>query len=107
MKLQNVNHLTLILDVDFDCNAEAIYDNPKWPENPLFYASFPSITDENVAPEGKEAGIFLIPLAPGIEDTPELRATYFDKIITRFENLTSQNVKMILYLGKVFVLTIL
>ena len=92
-KLKNVNHHTLFFDVDFDVHAEAIYDNPKWPENPLFYASFPSITDENVAPEGKEAGIFLIPLAPGIEDTPELRATYFDKIITRFENLTSQNVK--------------
>ena len=92
-KLKNVNHHTLFFDVDFDVHAEAIYDNPKWPENPLFYASFPSITDDNVAPEGKEAGIFLIPLAPGIEDTPELRATYFDKIITRFENLTSQNVK--------------
>ena len=92
-KLKNVNHHTLFFDVDFDVHAEAIYDHPKWPENPLFYASFPSITDDNVAPEGKEAGIFLIPLAPGLEDTPELRATYFDKIITRFENLTSQNVR--------------
>lgn len=92
-KLKNVNHHTLFFDVDFDVHAEAIYDNPKWPENPLFYASFPSITDSNSAPEGKEAGIFLIPLAPGIEDTPELRETYFNKIIKRFEELTSQNVR--------------
>ena len=92
-KLKNVNHHTLFFDVDFDVHAEAIYDDPKWPENPLFYASFPSITDDNVAPQGKEAGIFLIPLAPGLEDTPELRTTYFNKIIDRFENLTSQNVK--------------
>lgn len=92
-KLKNVNHHTLFFDVDFDVHAEAIYDNPKWPENPLFYASFPSITDSNSAPEGKEAGIFLIPLAPGIEDTPELRETYFNKIIKRFEELTSQNVQ--------------
>ncbi len=92
-KLINVDHHTLFFDVDFDVHAEAIYDNPKWPENPLFYASFPSKTDKNSAPEGKEAGIFLIPLAPGIEDTPELRETYFNKIIDRFENLTSQNVK--------------
>lgn len=91
-KLKNVNHHTLFFDVDFDVHAEAIYDNPKWPENPLFYASFPSITDESSAPEGKEAGIFLIPLAPGLEDTPELREQYFEKIIKRFENLTSQNV---------------
>ncbi|MFD0837496.1 phytoene desaturase family protein [Mariniflexile aquimaris] len=92
-KLQNVNHHTLFFDVDFDVHAEAIYDNPKWPENPLFYASFPSKTDSHAAPEGKEAGIFLIPLAPGLEDTPELRETYFNKIIDRFEHLTSQNVK--------------
>jgi len=92
-KLINVNHHTLFFDVDFDVHAEAIYDNPQWPENPLFYASFPSITDDNAAPEGKEAGIFLIPLAPGLNDTEELRETYFNKIIDRFENLTSQNVK--------------
>ncbi|WP_142783206.1 phytoene desaturase family protein [Changchengzhania lutea] len=92
-KLINVNHHTLFFDVDFDVHAADIYDDPKWPDNPLFYASFPSITDENAAPDGKEAGIFLIPLAPGIEDSEELRTLYFDKIMTRFESLTSQNVK--------------
>jgi len=92
-KISNVNHHTLFFDVDFEVHAKDIYDKPKWPENPLFYASFPSITDESVAPHGKEAGIFLIPLAPGIEDTPEIRERYFDKIISRFENLTSQVVK--------------
>ncbi len=92
-KLKNVNHHTLFFDVDFDTHAEAIYDDPKWPEEPLFYASFPSITDNSSAPKGKEAGIFLIPLAPGIEDTEELREKYFKKIISRFELVTSQNVK--------------
>ena len=92
-KIENVEHHSLFFDVDFDIHAKAIYDNPKWPEEPLFYASFPSKTDENSAPEGKEAGIFLIPIAPGLEDTPELRELYFEKIITRFELLTNQNVK--------------
>ncbi|TWO31930.1 phytoene desaturase [Seonamhaeicola sediminis] len=91
-KLKNVNHHTLFFDVDFDEHAFDIYDNPKWPDNPLFYASFPSITDKSSAPEGKEAGIFLIPLAPGLNDTPELRQLYFDKVIKRFEHLTSQKV---------------
>ena len=92
-KLKNVNHHTLFFDVDFDTHAEAIYDDPKWPENPLFYASFPSKTDDSAAPKDKEAGIFLIPLAPGIEDTDELREIYFEKIMTRFEALTSQKIK--------------
>jgi phytoene desaturase len=92
-KIENVAHHTLFFDVDFDVHAEAIYDQPKWPDEPLFYASFPSKTDSNVAPEGKEAGIFLIPLAPGLDDIPELREEYFEKIITRFEKLTEQDVR--------------
>ncbi len=91
-KLENVIHHTLFFDVDFDKHAEAIYDEPAWPEDPLFYASFPSKTDESAAPEGCEAGIFLIPLAPGIEDTPEVREQYFDIIMSRFEKLTDQQV---------------
>ena len=92
-KIDNVEHHSLFFDVDFDVHASDIYDNPKWPEEPLFYASFPSKTDENSAPEGKEAGIFLIPLAPDLEDNEMLRNKYFEKIITRFEKLTKQNVR--------------
>ncbi len=92
-RLKNVSHHTLFFDVPFEQHARAIYDEPSWPDSPLFYASFPSMTDTTVAPEGKEAGIFLIPLAPGIEDTPELREDYFEKIITRFETLTNQDAK--------------
>lgn len=91
-KLKNVSHHTLFFDVDFDTHAKDIYDNPKWPENPLFYASFPSVTDSSFAPKGKEAATFLIPLAPGLKDTPELRETYFKKIIKRLEDLTNQEV---------------
>jgi phytoene desaturase len=91
-KIENVSHHTLFFDTDFDTHAKDIYDNPKWPEKPLFYASFPSKTDKTVAPEGTEAGIFLIPIAPGIEDTPEIREKYFNNIIARFETLTNQKV---------------
>jgi len=91
-KIDNVSHHTLFFDTDFDVHAKAIYDDPKWPDKPLFYASFPSKTDSVIAPEGKEAGIFLIPIAPGIEDTPEIREKYFQNIICRFEELTNQKV---------------
>ena len=91
-KIDNVSHHTLFFDTDFDVHAKDIYDNPKWPEKPLFYASFPSKTDSTVAPENTEAGIFLIPIAPGIEDTPEIREKYFKNIIDRFETLTNQKV---------------
>lgn len=92
-KIENISHHALFFDVDFNQHAKDIYDNPKWPESPLFYANFPSITDLTAAPEGMESGFFLIPLAPGIEDTLELREAYFEKIISRFEALTNQNIK--------------
>ena len=59
----------------------------------MFYASFPSKTDASSAPEGKESAIFLIPLAPGIEDTDELREEYYNKIMDRFESITNQKVR--------------
>ncbi len=92
-KIENITHHALFFDVDFKQHAKDIYDQPKWPDNPLFYANFPSITDNTAAPEGMESGFFLIPLAPGIEDSVALREEYFDKIISRFESLTQQSIK--------------
>ncbi|GGC96136.1 phytoene dehydrogenase [Flavobacterium lutivivi] len=89
-KLENIEHHMLFFDTDFEKHAQEIYDNPKWPKEPLFYASFPSITDKSFAPENHEAATFLIPIAPGIEDTDEIRETYFNKIIERLEKLTNQ-----------------
>ena len=92
-KLNNVQHHNLFFDTNFEAHAEEIYDNPQWPSDPLFYANFPSTTDSSMAPKDCETGFFLIPIAPGIEDTPEIRAQYLDIILTRFEKLTKQNVK--------------
>jgi len=92
-KIKNISHHALFFDVDFEQHAKDIYDEPKWPKEPLFYANFPSLTDNTAAPDGMESGFFLIPLAPGIEDTEALRNEYFDKIIERFEILTQQSVK--------------
>jgi phytoene desaturase len=92
-KLKNVYHHTLFFDTSFEQHAKEIYDKPKWPSEPLFYASFPSITDDHMAPAGKETGIFLIPLAPGLDDIEEVREDYFKMIIERFEHITEQKVK--------------
>lgn len=92
-KIKNVDHHTLFFDVDFEKHSREIYDCPTWPEEPLFYASFPSKTDASVAPPEKEAAIFLIPLAPGLDDIPELREEYFERIMARFEKITNQTVR--------------
>lgn len=92
-KLKNIEHHNLFFDTDFTKHAHEIYEDPQWPEDPLFYANFTSVTDSSTAPDGCENGFFLIPLAPGLEDTPELRDQYFDIVIKRFEQRTGQNVR--------------
>ncbi|MCK0158327.1 phytoene desaturase family protein [Cellulophaga sp. F20128] len=92
-KIEKVNHHTLFFDTDFEEHAKTIYDTKTWPNKPLFYASFPSKTDSTSAPKDKEAAIFLIPIAPNIEDTEALRAHYFSQIISRVEKLTDQSIK--------------
>nr|WP_297918143.1 phytoene desaturase family protein [uncultured Allomuricauda sp.] len=92
-KLENVEHHNLFFDTNFELHAEEIYDHPQWPSEPLFYVNFPSVTDASMAPKGCETGFFLVPIAPGLEDTPEVRQQYFDIVIDRFEKRTGQNVK--------------
>jgi phytoene desaturase len=101
-KIDNISHHALFFDTDFYQHAKDIYDEPRWPDEPLFYANFPSITDKSAAPEGMESAFFLVPLAPGINDTEALRAEYFEKIMNRFESVTKQNVKKNIIFKKSF-----
>ncbi len=86
-KIEGVSHHTLFFDTDFDVHANSIYDTIEWPEEPMFYASFASKTDTSLAPDGKEAATFLIPIAPGLTDTEEMRKHYLEMIIQRMERL--------------------
>ena len=92
-KLKNLRHHNLFFDVDFNDHAKEIYVNPEWPKQPLFYASVPSITDHTVAPDGCENMFLLIPVAPGLEDTGEIKEKYFDVLMDRLEKLTGQSIK--------------
>ncbi|WP_282049714.1 phytoene desaturase family protein [Maribacter aquivivus] len=92
-KLKNVEHHNLFFDTDFELHAKEIYDSPKWPTNPLFYANFPSITDASMAPDGCETAFFLVPIATALEDTEALRSQYFDLIMNRFEKRTGQDIR--------------
>ena len=92
-KLKNVQHHNLIFDTDFNKHAEEIYDSPKWPTDPLFYANFTSKTNNKTAPEGSENAFFLIPIAIDLIDNEETRDRYFEKIIKKMELYTGQELK--------------
>jgi phytoene desaturase len=92
-KLENLQHHNLFFDADFSKHADQIYENPEWPDNPLFYICCPSKTDPTVAPAGHENLFILIPSAPGLLETEGLHKKFFDLVIKRLESLTGQSVK--------------
>lgn len=92
-KLNGLTHHTLFFDTGFESHAHTIYDTGEWPKEPLFYGSFPSITDSSVAPQGKECAIFLIPIAPGLKESDNTREHYYNQIMDRLETLTGQSIR--------------
>ncbi|MEM6806874.1 MAG: phytoene desaturase family protein, partial [Bacteroidota bacterium] len=92
-KLDGIKHHNLFFDEDFQLHAEEIYSDPKWPSKPLFYVSSTSKTDSTVAPEGQENVFILIPLAPGLKDSEEMREKYYHIVMDRLEKITGQKVR--------------
>jgi phytoene desaturase len=92
-KIEGLEHHNLFFDEPFEQHAKEIYKDPSWPSAPLFYASAPSKTDPNVAPEGKENLFLLIPIAPNLKDDEETRDKYFDILMKRLEARTGQSIK--------------
>jgi len=87
-KILNLKHHTLFFENDLDLHTEEIYKDKKWPTKPLFYACCPSKTDASVAPENCENVFLLMPVAPGIEDSEEIREHYFMEMMLRLEKHT-------------------
>jgi phytoene desaturase len=91
--IPRLDHHTLLFDEDFDDHARAIYGNPSWPEKPSVYLSCTSKTDKTVAPEGHENVFALIPVAPGLNDTDEIRQKYLEMVLARLEKYTGQQLR--------------
>lgn len=87
-KIPNLTHHTLFFENDLELHTNEIYEDKKWPTKPLFYACCPSKTDKDTAPENGENVFLLMPVAPGIEDSEEMREKYFLEMISRLEKHT-------------------
>jgi phytoene desaturase len=87
-------HHNLFFDTDFNQHADEIYTNIKWPENPLFYASLTSKTDDTAAPQGHENLFLLVPISTELtDDSEEKREIYFNMMMDRLEKHTGQKIK--------------
>ena len=92
-RIPKLDHHNLFFDEDFGLHAQEIYETPKWPSKPLFYASAPSKTDPSVAPEGSENLFLLIPVAPDLVDDDATREHYYHLIMDRLEAYVGESVR--------------
>lgn len=91
--IPGIEHHSLFFDAPFDAHADAIYTDARWPEKPLFYMSAASKTDAKAAPEGGEALFILIPTAPGLEDTDEILAHYYELVAERIKEHVGYDIR--------------
>jgi phytoene desaturase len=91
-KVKSLKHHNFYFTDNWDKHFDEIFKNPRMPSDPSYYVCAPSKTDLNVAPKGDENLFFLVPIAPGLADTDEIRKSYVKKLITHFENLIGENI---------------
>lgn len=92
-KIEGLQHHNLFFDADFGLHATEIYDEPAWPQNPLFYVSATSKTDPTVAPQGCENLFLLMPVAPNLSDDEATREHYYNIMMQRIEQRTGQQIR--------------
>jgi len=92
-QLPKMLHHVLFFDEDFNHHAHEIYNDPNWPTKPLLYTSATTKTAPEVAPQGHENLVVLIPVAPGLEDTPEIREKYYNIIMDRLEAFNGTSIR--------------
>lgn len=91
-KLKSLNHHTLFFDENLHQHSKEIYKTPQWPAKPLFYVCCPSKSDDDVAPAGHENIFLLMPIAPGLKDSENMREKYFQVMMSRLENQLGENI---------------
>jgi len=86
-------HHSLVLPTDWDPHFETIFEDPAWPEDPAYYLSVTSRTDDTVAPDGHHAVVVLVPVAPGLDDGPERRAAYREFVLADLADRTGVDLR--------------
>jgi phytoene desaturase len=101
-RLEGLLHHNLYFEKDWDRHFDAVFRRPAWPESFSYYVSCPSKTDPAVAPGGMENLFFLVPVAPGLDDTDQARNAFAARVLDHFERLTGQPVRPHIVVRRIF-----
>ncbi len=85
-KVPSLTHHNLLFSKDWRKNFAEIFDDPQWPTDPSLYVCAPGTSDSDVAPEGQENLFVLVPMAPGLEATPQQLEGYSNRVLDMLQN---------------------
>ena len=104
--VESLDHHNLFLDDDWSNKFDQLFDPEKaaWPDSPSYYVNIPSRTDSTAAPPNSDTLFVLIPLAPGLEDTPENRESLYNKIMDDLEEKTQEEIRDHIVVKRIFAL---
>ena len=95
-------HHNLYFTDDWDGHFRKIFDEPAWPEDPCFYLSCITKTEKSMAPAGMENVFILVPVAPGLPDTDEIRNEYADQVLRHVENVGGETLRDAVKVQRIF-----
>lgn len=101
-KVKGLAHHNLFVEYDWMKHFDQIFKEPSWPESFSYYVSCPSKTDPKIAPKEDENLFILVPVAAGLEDTPEIREKFFKKIMGLLETTLKEKIEKRILVKKIF-----
>ncbi|TCW60795.1 phytoene desaturase family protein [Treponema sp. J25] len=101
-EIPELTHHNLYFSDDWTGHFDTIFKRPAWPENPCFYLSAASKTDRRAAPPGKENLFLLVPTAPGLSDTDEVRRAYYERVLTHVERRLGITIRPYIQVERLF-----
>ncbi|TVR01822.1 MAG: phytoene desaturase [Spirochaetaceae bacterium] len=101
-KLPQLVHHNLYFTDPWDDHFADIFDRPRWPETFSYYISCASFDDPTVAPADHENLFFLVPVAAGLDDTDEIRAEYYERVLSHFEQLIGERVRDSIVVSRIY-----
>ncbi|TAJ44680.1 phytoene desaturase family protein [Methanofollis fontis] len=106
-EIPELAHHNLFLERDRAEGLDHIFDTgrPAWPEHPSYYVNVPSKTDTTAAPEGCETLFVMVPLAPGLEDSPERREAFLERILDDLEAKIGRPIREQVEVKRIFALS--
>jgi phytoene desaturase len=101
-QIKPLEHHNLYFNPSWQTHFRTVYKNPQWPTQPSYYVHVPTRTDSTLAPKGKDTLIILVPVAPDLKDTPQIRHQFSTQVIHHLSQLTHTNIQNLIQCQHIF-----